>query len=82
MLSNAAAKGVCVIDGAIQLTRIFGDNSAAKAFVSPSIAPLLADIKLWKVNPVCTATVENKTIEAHEDCFNLGKISKTINYKY
>ena len=34
-----SARGVSVNDGAIQLTRIAGANSAARDFVSPSIAP-------------------------------------------
>ena len=48
--------------GAIQLTLIFGANSAAKDTVSPSIAPLADATILWLVNPLLTATVENKTI--------------------
>ena len=41
---NFSASGVLVRDGAIQFTRISGANSAARAFVSPSMAPLAIDI--------------------------------------
>jgi len=39
LLSNDELKGVSVIEGAIQLTRIDGANSAANALVKPSMAP-------------------------------------------
>ena len=61
-----------VILGAIQFTLIFGANSAAKDTVSPSIAPLAEDTMLWLVNPLLTATVENKTIEPLF-CFKLSE---------
>lgn len=37
---RVAASGVFVMEGAMQFTLIFGANSAANAFVSPSMAPL------------------------------------------
>lgn len=40
--SKDAARGVLVNDGAIQFTRIVGANSAARARVKPSTAPLEA----------------------------------------
>lgn len=70
--SNWAASGVSVKDGAMQLTLILGANSAARATVSPSMAPLELDTKLWKVKPVCTATVENNTMLACSDFFSNG----------
>lgn len=42
VLSNLSAKGVCVRDGAMALTRIWGANSAASDRVSPSMAPFEA----------------------------------------
>ena len=47
--------------GAIQLTLIFGANSAANETVNPSTAALVEAIIAWLVNPRCAATVENKT---------------------
>ena len=67
------ASGVWVIEGATQLTLILGASSAANAFVKPSIAPFEDDTIEWKLKPVCTATVENSTIEAVSVFFNLGK---------
>ena len=49
--------------GAIQFTLIFGANSAAKAKVRPSIAPLAEETNEWFGKPCFTATVENKTTE-------------------
>lgn len=70
--SNCAANGVSVKDGAMQLTLILGANSAARALVSPSSAPLELDTKLWKGKPVCTATVENSTMLACSAFFSRG----------
>ena len=61
------------MEGAIQLTLIFGANSAASALVSPSTAPLEEATSEWKLNPVCTATVENKTMDGLVAVFNFGK---------
>ena len=49
--------------GAIQFTLIFGANSAANETVNPSTAALAEAIIAWLVNPLCAATVENKTTE-------------------
>jgi hypothetical protein len=49
--------------GAIQLTLIFGANSAARETVKPSTAALADAIIAWLVNPLCAATVENNTID-------------------
>ena len=66
-----------VILGAIQLTLIFGANSAARETVRPSIAPFAEATMLWLVNPLLTATVENKTIEPLF-CFKLSDAFRII----
>ena len=50
-LSKFSASGVSVKDGPMALTRIIGANYAASALVSPSMAPLEAETKLWKGKP-------------------------------
>ena len=62
--NSVPAKGVLVIEGAIQFTLIFGANSAASALVNPSPAPFEDATNEGKLKPVCTATVENKTTDA------------------
>mmetsp|Transcript_136930 Transcript_136930/g.237981 ORF Transcript_136930/g.237981 Transcript_136930/m.237981 type:complete len:217 (+) Transcript_136930:710-1360(+) len=51
------AKGVCMSDGAMQLTLTFGDHSAARAKVSPSTPPFAAEIREWLAKPERAATV-------------------------
>ena len=53
----------CVRLGAIQLTLMFGANSAAKETVNPSTAAFVEAIIAWLVNPLWAATVENKTTD-------------------
>ena len=52
-----------VSDGAMQLMRMAGANSAASATVSPSTAPLAAAIAAWLVKPARAAMEENNTTE-------------------
>ena len=56
----------------MQLTLMLGANSAARDTVNPSTAPLADATMLWLVNPLLTATVENKTIEPLF-CFKLSE---------
>ena len=49
--------------GAIQLTLIFGANSAASETVKPSTAAFVDAIIEWFVKPLWAAIVENRTIE-------------------
>ena len=51
LLNSLEANRVSVSDGAIQLTRMVGANSAARDLVSPSMAPLEEPIKEWKLKP-------------------------------
>ena len=57
VFKNLFARGVLTIDGAMQLTLIFGANSAASYFVNPSSADFEEDTEEWKGIPVLTATV-------------------------
>ena len=49
--------------GATQFTLMCGANSAARETVKPSTAAFVDAMIAWLVNPLCAATVENKTIE-------------------
>ena len=52
LFKNLFARGVLTSDGAITLTLIFGDNSAANDLAKPSIAPLELDTLEWKGIPL------------------------------
>ena len=49
--------------GAMQFTLMLGANSAANETVNPSTAAFVEAIIAWLVNPLCAATVENKTTD-------------------
>ena len=52
VFNKLPASGVSVNDGAMQLTLMLGANSAANAFVNPSIAPFELATNEWKFKPV------------------------------
>ena len=70
---SCLASGVFVKEGAIALTRILGASSAARDFVSPSMAPFAIAMDAWKFNPVWAAKEENSVMVAFPDFLREGR---------
>ena len=59
-------------------TRMPGAHSAASDRVNPSTAPFAAAMLAWKLSPVPTATVLNKTTEADGDRLSSGSFACNV----